>query len=1529
MHFPRVYPSISSFSALVGLVAATLLLMCSSAQAANYTWNTTSGTWNATATNWTGSGGGTDPWDITNGATNNATFTVSGANTVTVSGTVYANRINKTDSAGTTSLSSGTITLAGSAPSITNNGTFGLSISSKLSGSNGVVVTLGSGAGTGGSVSFGGANDYTGTTTINGANNGLTVTSNSGLGTSSVLVNANGILKVATSALSNNITINGGAGNGAIQSFASTTLSGLITLASDAIIGNRGASSTLNLTGGIAASGQTLTLSGVGGSSSSIISTKVVNLGSSGTFRASAQPVTVNIGGNTWGTTLVDYGGAINLGATDALATASVLQLGNSIGFGESATVDLKGFNQTIGGLRSFTGTGSTSANATRTVTNSGSAATLTVNNSSATNYLYDGVISGNLSLTKNGTATQTLSGNNTYNGATTVNAGSLLLSGNGTLGTSAISISGGTLDMGGKSLTNTFGSLTGGTLSNGTLTNNGSNYDLQSGTVSAVLAGTNGVNKTTSGTVTLSNANTYNGTTTVSAGILTITSNSSLPGIATNGRYSVANGATLGVYNAVTDADIASMLGTTNFAAGAAIGFDTTSGTRTYSSNLTDTSQGALGLTKLGSNTLTLSGASANTYNGTTTVSVGVLTLDKNTNVVAVGGNLVLNGSSRLLYGASKNEQIADTASITINGSQSVFNGNWNSNSGANTFNETIASLTVRDGQFNTGTTSNWTVTGAGVFDGSSGDARFAAFSGTSISFNSLSLTAMNGTTIVTSADSFVIGGNQPTLTTLTVGSGGLALNGSTLSMNLGDNGTAGIGSRLILNGNITTTGSSASFIGSYNGTNGTTGIQLSSTAGSVTRTITTGSGANLTISVPITNGNATTAGIIKDGLGTLTLNGTNTYTGATTINAGTLSISGGAAIADTGTVALANTAGVAFNVNSSETIASLQGGGATGGNVTIASGQTLTVAEANTNTFSGSLQGSGNFTKSGLGTLTLNGTNTNSGAVSVTGGTVLLSGATALSGSTSLLSAASSTTISLADGVGRTITLSTGNLSLSSATMVFELGSTSDRLTLTSGAVTLSGANTISLANIGSFTAGNYTLISAASGLNSGGTWSLNSVGGPTGFTYSLNSTATTLSLIATVNSNNFFWTGNASTNWSGNNFSATDGGASTLSAGNFSATSDLIFAAAGASNLSTTMNSNYTVNSLAITSPGVSIGGANTLTVNSTSSSAIAVSASSGNTTISANLAGASAGLTKTNSGTLILSGSNTYNGTTTLSGGVLNIQHANALGSTANGTTVATGAALQLQGGITVGAEALSLSGTGVSGDGALRNISGTNTYGGNITLATTTRINSDSGLLTLSGGISGTQDLTVGGAGNTTISNTIATSAGTLTKDGSGTLTLSGNNTFTGGVTINAGTMQFGNAGALNRTAGSENAVTFGASTTGALNLNGNSIVIRSLDSNAIPGTPVVQNANATAATLTVGNSANASSTYAGVIQDGSGGGALSLTKAGNGTLILTGSNSYTGNTTINTGVLNIQNNVSVAPSTPLFFEGVV
>ena len=87
-----------------------------------------------------------------------------------------------------------------------------------------------------------------------------------------------------------------------------------------------------------------------------------------------------------------------------------------------------------------------------------------------------------------------------------------------------------------------------------------------------------------------------------------------------------------------------------------------------------------------------------------------------------------------------------------------------------------------------------------------------------------------------------------------------------------------------------------------------------------------------------------------------------------------------------------------------------------------------------------------------------------------------------------------------------------------------------------------------------------------------------------------------------------------------------------------------------------------------------------------------------------------------LNKTGSGTLTLNGANSYSGATNVSAGVLNIQNANALGSTAAGTTVAGGAALQIQGGISTPAEALTLNGTGVANDGALRNVSGNNTYG---------------------------------------------------------------------------------------------------------------------------------------------------------------------------------------------------------------------
>ena len=158
------------------------------------------------------------------------------------------------------------------------------------------------------------------------------------------------------------------------------------------------------------------------------------------------------------------------------------------------------------------------------------------------------------------------------------------------------------------------------------------------------------------------------------------------------------------------------------------------------------------------------------------------------------------------------------------------------------------------------------------------------------------------------------------------------------------------------------------------------------------------------------------------------------------------------------------------------------------------------------------------------------------------------------------------------------------------------------------------------------------------------------------------------------------------------------------------------------------------------------------------------------------------------------------------------------------------------------------------------------------------------------------------------AGSLQNNNTGTGGALSLVKAGAGSLTLSGSNTFSGGVAINAGTLQMGSADALGPNLFA-NAVT----DNGTLTLNGNSVNLASLT-----GSGIVQNANAASATLTLGNLANgANGTFAGTLQDGAGGGKLSLVVIGNGNgfvsgnaeQILSGNNKFTGGVTINGGVL--------------------
>ena len=126
--------------------------------------------------------------------------------------------------------------------------------------------------------------------------------------------------------------------------------------------------------------------------------------------------------------------GTLKNGLANALPTGTTLTVNGT------GTFDLNGFAQTVGSLAD-------GGVITGVVTDSGGAATLTVNNSGSNTF--SGTISGtNLSLAKTGAGTLTLSGNNTYGGGTTVSAGTVALSSNTALGTGAATLAGGTLTL-------------------------------------------------------------------------------------------------------------------------------------------------------------------------------------------------------------------------------------------------------------------------------------------------------------------------------------------------------------------------------------------------------------------------------------------------------------------------------------------------------------------------------------------------------------------------------------------------------------------------------------------------------------------------------------------------------------------------------------------------------------------------------------------------------------------------------------------------------------------------------------------------------------------------------------------------------------------------------------------------------------------------------------------------------------------------------------------------------------------------
>jgi len=835
--------------------------------------------------------------------------------------------------------------------------------------------------------------------------------------------------------------------------------------------------------------------------------------------------------------------------------------------------------------------------------------------------------------------------------------------------------------------------------------------------------------------------------------------------------------------------------------------------------------------------------------------------------------------------------------------------------------------------------------------------------------------------------------------VSTLTIGTGGITMTANAQSSTVGSF-SGGTTSLL----GITTVGNQSWINNSTTGTLTIAGL-LTPAAGT---TITMGGAGNINIQATTPGGN--TAAITKVGSGTLTWSSDINTTGALNINdSGTLifnmSPSNAASdmlvinVNDTSTFHVTSTsaglngstvvtvaAGATYqNDLNNETVGALVGTGKVTTANTASGTTNLNLSLTTDKTFDGTIADNGvalfAITKQNSNTVTLTGTNTYTGGTTIQRGTLALDfSATAGVGSTdNILAAAGKLTMTTGGGNG------SGRLSLIGAagetnTQTFSstaISAGTNTIQLTSGA---GGSMNVDLKAITISTGGFVTFIAPVSGAiktsNAVGNMSANVLyvdpSGVTSFAKVVTNagsnfiqantgdfvyeTGKTISTVTNYSSTGIMRLDNTST---GNTTQAS--GVTALGSVSYTDTNARTMDVGTGNTLRFAVNGGVLVDPVAGNlTIGTAVGAAGGTVTAGTAAGELSVDVMNASATVTINSViaangGGSTAVTKNGSGALILAAANTYAGATTINAGRVEIRNNTALGTTGSGTTVVTGAELDLSGNINIGAEALSLTGTGVSTAGALQNLSGNNTWGGTITLGGTTTISAAVGsTLTLdvaSGNAisAGTNSFTIAAAGDVVINDPIAISSGssTLTKTGAGTLFLNAGGAAwasTGTFTISAGVVRISNGAALGGTTGATTVssgaaleITGGISSDETLNINGTGInnagAIRSISgANTLTGV-ISLNGNArinadAGATLTLTNTATAA------IQPDSGGNrqinlggdgtinvsgimrnnptnsrVLTVVKDGNGTVNLTNTNTYTGATTVSSGTL--------------------
>jgi fibronectin-binding autotransporter adhesin len=582
------------------------------------------------------------------------------------------------------------------------------------------------------------------------------------------------------------------------------------------------------------------------------------------------------------------------------------------------------------------------------------------------------------------------------------------------------------------------------------------------------------------------------------------------------------------------------------------------------------------------------------------------------------------------------------------------------------------------------------------------------------------------------------------------------------------------------------------------------------------------------------------------------------------------------------------------------------------------------------------------GSISKTGDGIVSLNTANTYSGGTTISNGQLNINNASALGTGAFTLSEFGTTSIDNTSGAP--ITLSTNNAQVWNSDVVF---GGSNALNLGTGTVTIVNSRIITTNGSGALTIGG-ALSAGAYSITKEGTGTL-VLGGANGHTNGTFFNAGTLHI------NNALALGTGLFDIAGSTLDNTSGGAITLPNNQQNWNSDFTFVGSNELNMGTgavSMGSSraLTVNGT-LTVGGIISGSGSALTKNGSGTLVLgAANSYNGGTTLNAGTlqlnqttGAAATGTINIAGGTLVFSPpANNFNyaptvnlsapatiskiaasqinftGTLNGNGNPVNISTSASRfyvnGATSNGVS---------QFNVTAGAMGFDLATGNNQGGGAPVVVSsGASLYfaNGAVPLANNITLNGGTGqdnvgalyqegagTPTISGSVTlNSGDSSIGGntalaTATTTVSGQV-TGAGGLTKIGINKYIFTGANNYTGGTTVNAGTLAAGVASVPNVSGafGNNSAVSMGNVAGAILDLAGFNTQIGSLTGGGTTG----GNVTLGAATLTTGGNNTSPVAYAGVIS-----GTGALTKIGTGNQILTGANSFTGDVTVNGGVL--------------------